>query len=532
MTLTGFNQATQSFQVQIGGATSAVLGAGGAAGHQRNVAAAINGIPGFAGTVTSTGAGNGGFTLTFAAPRRAPTCRRSRSSTAPARAIGPRDRQGRAPLATWPAGATVVVGPAHRRRLHAHVQRHASRAPTSRRSRSRDGTGDRDDQGHGRRCCPAGATGTVAAFGGSGALADTGFQITFGAGLANGRRSSSSSASTARAASSARPRSGGPIDNQGHTVEATGNHAPVVETAAGYTIPVHTPFALTGSATDADGDTLTYMWEQNDRGGIPAAQRHRAGQQRQDQRPAVPPVRDGGERQPTDTLLSPSPGLNAVDTNPTRVFPDMAQILANNTNAVTGTCPPRPAAADARPAGDPRLLLGVPADRRIGRLPRRPDAELPAHRARRRPGRAAASRRGTKLTLAPDAGPFLVTSQRHRGHAARRHPQTVTWDVAGTDAAPVGTREVKISLLERRGPTRASSTPNDGSAEVTVPNVADQHARIKVEAIGNVFFDLSDADLASRPRPTSSSPTGRCSTATPSAAPWSRRATRTPPARR
>ena len=29
-----------------------------------------------------------------------------------------------------------------------------------------------------------------------------------------------------------------------------------------------------------------------------------------------------------------------TNANPTRVFPDMAQILAGNTNAATGTCPP------------------------------------------------------------------------------------------------------------------------------------------------------------------------------------------------
>ena len=63
--LTGFNGATQSFQVELGGNLSAVLGSGGLAISNANVAAAVNAIPGFAGTATSSGRG-GGFTLTFA----------------------------------------------------------------------------------------------------------------------------------------------------------------------------------------------------------------------------------------------------------------------------------------------------------------------------------------------------------------------------------------------------------------------------------------------------------------------------------
>src|SRR5215210_4230502 len=43
------------------------------------------------------------------------------------------------------------------------------------------------------------------------------------------------------------------------------NATPVVAPATNYTIPISTPFALTGSATDANaGDVLTYCWEQND----------------------------------------------------------------------------------------------------------------------------------------------------------------------------------------------------------------------------------------------------------------------------
>jgi len=42
------------------------------------------------------------------------------------------------------------------------------------------------------------------------------------------------------------------------------NATPVVTSGGNYTIPKSTPFALTGSATDANGDPLTYCWEQND----------------------------------------------------------------------------------------------------------------------------------------------------------------------------------------------------------------------------------------------------------------------------
>jgi hypothetical protein len=40
-----------------------------------------------------------------------------------------------------------------------------------------------------------------------------------------------------------------------------------VTAPAQYTIPKRTPFSLTASGSDPDGDTLTYLWEQNDRGG-------------------------------------------------------------------------------------------------------------------------------------------------------------------------------------------------------------------------------------------------------------------------
>ena len=103
-----------------------------------------------------------------------------------------------------------------------------------------------------------------------------------------------------------------------------------------------------------------------------------------------------------------------------------------------------------------------------------------------------------KLKLAPAAGPFRVTDT--QTGADPGGPLAVTWDVAGTAAAPVGVTAVKISLSSDGGATfptvLAESTPNDGAETVTVPaTTATAAGRIKVEAIGNVFFDVSHTNL-------------------------------------
>ena len=133
---------------------------------------------------------------------------------------------------------------------------------------------------------------------------------------------------------------GGPVDNGG-TVSATGDHAPVVTVPGGATIPLRTPFALTGSATDEDGDPIYYSWEQNDPGigaGISLLSNTKANGPLFAMFPLSAPVSD------QDTLLYNSPHENHITTIPTRVFPDLDQILANNTNADTGSCAAGPIA--------------------------------------------------------------------------------------------------------------------------------------------------------------------------------------------
>ena len=75
--------------------------------------------------------------------------------------------------------------------------------------------------------------------------------------------------------------------------------------------------------------------------------RHQPDQQHQDQRPAVPGVRHVRQRVGADTLLYSSPGENIADGNPSRTFPDMAQILAGHDQRRHGRVP-APVATDSR----------------------------------------------------------------------------------------------------------------------------------------------------------------------------------------
>ena len=74
---------------------------------------------------------------------------------------------------------------------------------------------------------------------------------------------------------------------------------------------------------------------------------------------------------------------------------------------------------------------------------------------------------------------------------------TVTWDVAGTDVAPINTSNVQILMSSDNGLTYptiiAESAPNNGSAVVTLPNVDNPNARIMVKAVNNIYFAVNSA---------------------------------------
>jgi hypothetical protein len=204
-----------------------------------------------------------------------------------------------------------------------------------------------------------------------------------------------------------------------------------------------------------------------------------------------------------ESLQYYSPGENLATGNPSRTFPDMDQILHGWTNAATGSCP-APANPTATVPNGPELecyseflpTSDYVGDGTAGNTEPSLDFRLTARDDKGPNG-------GTdfddvKLRIDKTAGPFQVTSQAAPATYEGNSTQTVTWDVNGTNK-PTLAQNVKISFSADGGQTfpyvLAASTPNDGSADVTLPVATTTSGRIKVEAVDNYFFDVNDAPI-------------------------------------
>jgi hypothetical protein len=114
----------------------------------------------------------------------------------------------------------------------------------------------------------------------------------------------------------------------------------------------------------------------------------------------------------------------------------------------------------------------------------------------------------TTVNVSAAAGPFVVTVPNTAVTWPGNSSQPVTWNVANTSAAPVSCANVAIDLSTDGGltfPTSlAVSTANDGTETVTVPDTPTSQARVRVACVGNVFFDIGNANFtinASAPAP-------------------------------
>ncbi len=248
------------------------------------------------------------------------------------------------------------------------------------------------------------------------------------------------------------------------TTNATGNTPPAVSAPASITIPGRTPFELTASGSDANGDTLTWLWEQFDLG----------------------PANPAGSI--TDTGSGPLFRSFTPTLSPSRVFPSWRYIL-NNANvapataALPGTTSPSYLTAEVLPSINRTLNFRVTA-------------------RDNRAGGGGTNEASTAVTVVAAAGPFAVTTPNTALSWAAGSTQTVTWDVAGTTANGINVANVRITLSLDGGLSwpieLAASTANDGSESVSIPagTPASTQARVRVQAVGNIFFDVSDVNFS------------------------------------
>ncbi len=238
---------------------------------------------------------------------------------------------------------------------------------------------------------------------------------------------------------------------------ASGNTPPVIPAIqGGYTIPIGTPFKLTAPlVTDAEGDALTYCWEQSDLGTAGA---------------------------PGSTLGPIIRSFSPVSSRE-RVVPRVSNLLAGNT--VIGEKLP----TVARTMSFKLLVRDNFA------------------------GSGGANQGSINFSVNATGGAFSVSSPNTSAIIWEGGTsETVTWVPGSTASAPFNTPFVRVKLSTDGGNTfpytLADSTQNDGTATVDVPTLAatSTQCRVMVEGLNNIFFDLSNANFRVNPPSTASLP--------------------------
>ncbi|TRZ43964.1 reprolysin-like metallopeptidase [Robertkochia solimangrovi] len=227
---------------------------------------------------------------------------------------------------------------------------------------------------------------------------------------------------------------------------AIGNNAPVVTEGADHTIPAGTPFVLEGIASDADGDGLTYCWEQQNN--------------------------EIGEQPPASTATGgPIFRSRAPVSSPKRYFPQASALLNNNLSPTWEVIPTVSRTMD--------FSLTVRDNNALGGQSTRDDIQIEVH----------------------DTGePFSVSSHTSESVLAGGSTTQVTWNVANTNIAPINTDFVDIYLIVDGNFTNpvliSDNTENDGGQEVIIPgDISSDNVRIMVKADDNIYFALNTATL-------------------------------------
>lgn len=237
------------------------------------------------------------------------------------------------------------------------------------------------------------------------------------------------------------------------------NLPPVVDAGPDYVIPKGTAYVLRASASDSNGgDILTYCWEEIDNGQVTNSS-------------FGPDLLFGS----MNRSLSPS-------TSPNRYIPKMSRIAAGELTETSPTV-----GSDWETVSNVARTLNWAVTARD----RQPTTL----------GLGGQTAYDDTVVTVVDTTPFTMSSPNGGESWVEGTSETVTWNVGTTTSSPINCQFVDIKLSTDGGLTYpitlASSTPNDGSEVITVPevNANVSSVRIMVEAADNIFLDVSNSNF-------------------------------------
>jgi subtilisin-like proprotein convertase family protein len=241
------------------------------------------------------------------------------------------------------------------------------------------------------------------------------------------------------------------------------NNPPIANAGIDYTIPQGTAFVLKGTSTDADGgDTHTYTWEQIDNGLTNNGNfgpNLVSGATWRSRPPSISPNR-------YMPILSRVMAGQLTETNP-------LESVTNNTWETVSTV-----------GRDLNFALTVRDRSETGGIGQMPQSSFDT----------------MKVTVDGNSGPFTISSQTTNETWEEGSNQTVSWDVANTNVAPINSANVNILLSIDGGLTfpftLASNVPNDGSQIISIPpGTTTTQARVIVESSGNIFYAVNSTNF-------------------------------------
>mgnify|MGYP003615684849 FL=1 len=240
---------------------------------------------------------------------------------------------------------------------------------------------------------------------------------------------------------------------------AVANQPPVIVAMPDVTIPKSTAFVLTAQATDAEGNPITYCWEQTDNATSTTS------------------TSNLGNNTNGPTFRSWNP-----TTEPVRYFPKLSTVLAGNLKSTTDW--------------EAVSTVARTTNYKVTVRDNNPDKTQQQ------------TQYGTQRVVVGTAGPFKVTSTKVYNNVVA----AFTWDPVGTTAAPYNVANVKIDYTTDNGNTwtvLAASTPNDGSEELNFNTFAtNSQLTIRVSALGNVFYAVRKVTVSEMMNCSGTAPAG------------------------